>query len=288
MRCTASSATGRPRTRSPGSVLRAAHALAEGQPGPTGRTRGSMRVALGAEAEVAEAPRHVRSGDGIGDHGPPCRVGGPRPSARTPPCWAAAAAHRTTRPVHWPAPPAVVALVAGVVLMPDPEPPRLSRHLGEPVATCRRPAAVGDQRVGAPPGARCREPALDGRWRTAPLTRADVAGALRVAGLGGVRRLRRDLPERTGSGSSSPCQAERSVLTVAGDQRCVAHPPGGRGTGSPSSRCRPTSGFTHFRWSRRRPSGQLVFTGPELAKHSGSRPRCTRSRCTPPRRSRAH
>ena len=140
---------------------------------------------------------------------------------------------------------ALVALVAAVVLVPDPAPPRPSR----PRARCRGPRST------ASGGDRLRYP---GRRRRQPLRGAGLAEYADYAATFPSGRFRIRLS----------VSAERSVLTVAGDQRSIGilRLEGHRVSLEPLP---PNMGFSYFRWSREGRQVSLAFTGSSMAKHSG-------------------
>jgi len=221
-----------------------------------------------AERMVAEAPRTSRSDDGIGDHW--AALAGWEERAEVAYAAVAAAARRRTvrRRSTVAGAAAVVALVAGVVLMPDPGPPAPEpppQHLSQTLPVGPPPWAT--ERVDRPPESPLPRAALDGHWWTAPLTRAEVAGALRVAGLAEYADYAETFPTGRFRIQLS-VSAERSVLTVEGDQRSIGilRVAGHRVTLEPLP---PNLGFSHFRWSRVGRQVSLVFTGSSMAKHSG-------------------
>ena len=139
---------------------------------------------------------------------------------------------------------ALVALVAAVVLVPDPAPP-----------------------APEPPESSLPRAALDGEWWTAPLTRADVAATLRGAGLAEYADYAGTFP-RGRFRIRLSVSAERSVLTVAGDQRSIGilRLEGHRASLEPLP---PNMGFSYFRWSQEGSQVSLAFTGSSMAKHNG-------------------
>ena len=148
--------------------------------------------------------------------------------------------------------------------------------------------------LGPPPWAteRGRQPAAAGRARRAVADRPADPGRRRApAARGRPRASTPTTPRPSRDGRFRirlSVHAERSVLTVAGDQRSIGILRRGGAPGRPSSRCRPT-------WASRTSAGRGRDAAAEPGLHrvrawpstAATRPRCTRSRCTPRPRSRA-
>lgn len=156
----------------------------------------------------------------------------------------------------------VVAIVGGLSFAgaSEPDPPRS----GEPADLVLGPPWWVTNGVGSAAGSELPHTALEGRWHTAALTRADIAGALRRAGLGEYADYAASFPTEPFR-IDLTVRAERSVLTIAGDQRFVAilRVEGNRVTLEPLP---PNIGYTHFRWTRDHRRLSLRFTGTGLAK----------------------
>jgi len=152
---------------------------------------------------------------------------------------------------------AAVALAVVAVLAPGGE-------LRPPPAA---PAAFGPPPWAVEPRGHPLGGPLDGRWQTDPLTRADVANALRRSGLGEYADHAETFPYGPFR-IRLTVDSGKSVLTVAGAHRDVRNirVDGHRVTLEAPP---PNIEVTHFRWSGAGPWLTLAHTGQGLSKHVG-------------------
>ena len=148
---------------------------------------------------------------------------------------------------------AAVALAAAAVVAPgaDPEPPPAAAGLAPP------PWAIEPR--GHPLGG-----PLDGRWQTDPLTRADVANALRRAGLEEYAEEAARFPAGRFR-IRLTVDGGRSVLTVGSEREVRIFRVDGRHVTLET--LPPNLAISHFHWSGERPWLTLAYAGPGLVKH---------------------